>query len=249
MPKNYRSTLNAFKRKLHGSIPKERDDFEPSTILGKIEHGEKVLVLDSNTDLPDNWKDINLREFLPERPGADCEDNVNPSDVGTSEDGFSSDGAELPPASGRERNVHSEEEDEDDEINVSSGPVDLSTINHPLPPRVLIFTTLSLLGLLAVVKKGSVDGTFKSMTKKWKQLFILLVNFKDSWIPIAFGWLPNKTEISYHVFLLLLLSSFRNNSESITKMYGSSSLKLRKIKLDFEVNPKSICKEISISII
>ena len=101
MPKNYRCTLNAFRRKLHGLIPKELDDFDPSIILGKIEHGEKVLILDSNKDLPENWKDIQLSEYLPDNPGEDCvEENINPSDAGISEDSLSSDGAELPPLSG-----------------------------------------------------------------------------------------------------------------------------------------------------
>ena len=99
MPKNYQCTLNAFRRKLHGLIPKELDDFDQSIILGKIEHGEKVLILDSNKDLPENWKDIQLSEYLPDNPGEDCvEENINPSDAGTSEDGLSSDGAELPPS-------------------------------------------------------------------------------------------------------------------------------------------------------
>ena len=103
MPKNYQCTLNAFRRKLHGLIPKELDDFDPSIILGKIEHGEKVLILDSNKDLPENWKDIQLSEYLPDNPGEDCvEENINPSDAGISEDSLSSDGAELPPLSGHQ---------------------------------------------------------------------------------------------------------------------------------------------------
>ena len=61
------------------------------------------------------------------------------------------------------------------------------------PPRVLVFTTVMLLALLAVCRNGSVDGTFKSMSKQWKQLFIMMVEYRGAFIPVAFGWLPDKS--------------------------------------------------------
>ena len=102
--------------------------------------------------------------------------------------------------------------------------------------RVLVFTTERLLGLLALCKRGSVDGTFRSITRFWKQIFILMVEYEGLHIPIAMGWLPDKTAMSYYVFLWLVLSSFKERSEAIHDHYGSSKLKLRKVKCDFEVS-------------
>ena len=98
-----------------------------------------------------------------------------------------------------------------------------------------MFTTLVTIGLLTICKYGSVDGTFKAMTKKWKQLFVFMVNYRGSFLPVAFGWLPDKTSLSYHVFLFLLLQKFKNERDNIVNLYSRGSLKLRKIKLDFEV--------------
>ena len=56
-----------------------------------------------------------------------------------------------------------------------------------LPKRVLVFSTVVLLGLLAVCKYGSVEGTFKAMTKKWKQLFVFMVNYTVFFLPVDFG--------------------------------------------------------------
>ena len=77
MPKICWSTLNAFRRKLHSSIPKDQDDFV-STILDKIEF--KFLTVTNG-----RWKDIMLGEFLADNPVATCMDNDN--NFGLSSDG------------------------------------------------------------------------------------------------------------------------------------------------------------------
>ena len=56
------STLNLHKNRILGSLPKSRDDFDPSSLLSKLDGGEKIVVCDSNTDLPRNWRDIDLKE-------------------------------------------------------------------------------------------------------------------------------------------------------------------------------------------
>jgi hypothetical protein len=101
------------------------------------------------------------------------------------------------------------------------------------PKKVLVFTTLTLLGLLAMCRNGSVDGTFKSMTKMFKQLFIMMVKYEGPFVPIAFGWLPNKHTVSYHIYLLLLLK-FRLENKAVFEIFGRSKLRLKKITLDFE---------------
>ena len=71
-----------------------------------------------------------------------------------------------------------------------------------LPKCVLRFTTLKLLKLFAKSERGSLNGTFKSCCKLWKQQFVFMLKFKKHWIPVIWGWLPDKTEISYKVRLL-----------------------------------------------
>ena len=100
--------------------------------------------------------------------------------------------------------------------------------------RVLVFTTLQLLGLLAVCKRGSVDGTFRCSTTLWKQIFIIMCEVRGVFIPIAICWLPNKNTVSYYAALYLLLSEFDRRREEISGIYGTSDLKLKKIKSDFE---------------
>ena len=89
--------------------------------------------------------------------------------------------------------------------------------------------------MLAVAKHGSVDGTFKAMTKRWRQLFVFMVEWKEVFHPIAFGWLPNKNVVSYHVFLFLVMNKFKHISGSIADYWGRTALKVKKIKSDFEV--------------
>ena len=79
-----------------------------------------------------------------------------------------------------------------------------------LPLRVLVFTTIRLLLFLTMSRRGSVAGTFKVITL---QLFILMVEYRGVHLPVAFGWLPDKSAVSYYddVFLLLVLNTFNDN--------------------------------------
>ena len=128
--------------------------------------------------------------------------------------------------------LHQEINDDGAVISETVDPIEDQVVRNPA--RVLIFTTSLLLSLLAVCKMGSVDGTFKSMTKKWRQLFVFMVNYRGAFIPIAFGWLPNKAPVSYHIFLYLLLSKFLEQSATVSDNFGSSICRLRKVCLDFE---------------
>ena len=62
VPKRVDNTLTLHRNKLLGNVPKRRDEFDPTSLLSKMDGGEKILVLDSLTDLPANWRDIDLRE-------------------------------------------------------------------------------------------------------------------------------------------------------------------------------------------
>ena len=258
MPKRVESTLALHRNKILGTLPKSRDDLDPVCLLSKHEGGETILVLDSNKDLPTNWKQIDLRKEFgcssQDDPGvATADDDDATSDAGTSDagtsdaatsdaatdDGGTSDGVSDDAVTNGDAATDKDlglentdkEDDEYQEVTLNS-TVNLETVGKP--PRVLVFTNLTLLGLLAVCKYGSVDGTFKSMSKQWKQLFVFMVDYKGAFLPVAFGWLPDKRPVSYHVFLLLLLIKFKAESDGIGKIYCRTALKLKKVKLDFE---------------
>ena len=72
------------------------------------------------------------------------------------------------------------------------------------------------------------------MTRLWKQCFVLMLDFRGTSLPVAFGWLANKEYISYYCFMFLVLQAFHSNKEAINAITGRTSLKLRRIRCDFE---------------
>ena len=54
------SGMNLHRLNLLGNVPKNRDEFDPSKLLNKLEGGSKVIVKDSNKDLPPNWWKLDL---------------------------------------------------------------------------------------------------------------------------------------------------------------------------------------------
>ena len=79
-----------------GSLPTSRDDFDPTSLLGKMEGGEKIIFMDSNKDLPKDWKTIDLKETfgVPNKSSVDAlidvdvptTDDATSDDVGTTDD-------------------------------------------------------------------------------------------------------------------------------------------------------------------
>ena len=233
MPRRVDNTLNTHRTKILGNFPKHRDEFQPETLLRRMEGGGNILVMDSKTDLPPRWRVMDVRR---EYGGGDTNHfNVGQPDTDTQSSGLSGD--EVPDSAGELRvGGHSDVELHDDD-DYDDG-VDVEEEGYPAngPKRVLLFTTVMMLGLLAKCKWASVDGTFKSSSRQWKQLFVMLCNYQGTWLPIAFGWLPDKSFASYQIFLILLLEAFRNNSTRIQSIYGRNKLKVKKVKMDFEVN-------------
>ena len=82
------STLNLHKNRILGSLPKSCDDFDPSSLLSKLDGGEKIVVCDSNTDMPRNWRDVDLNEAFGSLGGdvPDTEPNAASADEGISSD-------------------------------------------------------------------------------------------------------------------------------------------------------------------
>ena len=162
---------------IYGSTPRSRDEVNPIDFFEKV-YGEKhdVVVLDSNS-MSDGW-----REALTENnPDSEFEWEKVTSEI----------------------IAINEEMNNDDDIDDSSDNVEEEPMKD-LPKRVLVFTSLKLLKQLARNLKCSVDGTFKSCCSLWKQQFILMIKDRGVWLPIAFGWLPDKSETSYRIFFFLL---------------------------------------------
>ena len=227
MPKRVDNTLILYRNKILGNVPTHRNEFDPESLLTRMEGGEKIIVMDSLEDLPANWRTIDLKEEygLKDDRGDDQQD--------TQSSGLSDAVSDSDPEEVRQHSSDSEVGEEND------GEEDITaTADPPLkaPKRVMLFTTVMLLGLLAKCRWGSVDGTFKSSTKHWKQLFVMLCCYEGAWIPIAFGWLPDKSFNSYLIFLILLMEAFRAQSSEIKTIFGKSKLKLKKVKMDFELN-------------
>ena len=63
-----------------------------------------------------------------------------------------------------------------------------------------------------------------------------MLEYKGSFLPMAMAWLPDKTALSYYTCLALLLLAFKEKKDEIQSMYGRSTLRLRKIKCDFEAS-------------
>ena len=60
LSKKIQSGMNLHRSNILGKVPKHRDDFDPSSLLQKLEGGSKVIVKDSNKDLPANWWKMDL---------------------------------------------------------------------------------------------------------------------------------------------------------------------------------------------
>ena len=87
LPVRMESTLHNHRNKLLGTLPKSRDEFDPLSLLSKLEGGEKILVLDSNKDLSKDWRTMDMMEAFGLQSK---DDNGHPNLF--SIDGVSSDG-------------------------------------------------------------------------------------------------------------------------------------------------------------
>ena len=195
-----------------GPTPRSRNSFNPDDFLNKI-YGEKdgTIVLDSNK-LGENWRD--------EIDKTNTNSNFNWTNMNENlrriEEEFHNDDADNE-ATLEEGTL---EEEPDDESN-------LDVLDKDLPKRVLIYTSLKLLKQLSRNKKSSVDGTFKSSSKLWTQQFIWMTKSKGFWMPCAFGWLPDKSEISYKIFFYLI----QKKMEEL-----GLNLLVKSVLCDFEIN-------------
>ena len=139
--------------------------------------------------MPPRWFTITLDQFKEEtetggKAGAGV-GSVASSDAMTSDDGLSQD---VPHASPINVDLQSLQESLLSTSNCHNLD-DVDEASVATPERVLVFTTIALLGLLALAKRGSVDGTFKCMSRLWHQLFVLMVEYRGDWFPVSANYL------------------------------------------------------------
>ena len=162
LPKKMESTLNLHKSRILGSLPKSRDEFDPLSLLTKLDGGDKVMVCDSNRDLPKNWKEMDIKEAFGNVED-EAADNINPDlassdDCASTDEGMSSD--DGPAVINEDDGVI----DNDDYQDVLMNTISVEATNSP--KRVLVFTTMVLLGLLGVCKYGSMtDKDFRDFVR------------------------------------------------------------------------------------
>ena len=140
------ATLGNYKTRALGNIPRKRSQFNPHALLGQLENGRNVKVLDSNTDdLPKNWKQMNIEEeygaILKNKKQSNQADEHVVDEAQPAGDGPGDDFG-------------------DDVVDVTQHAGDIQDVLDK-SEWVLVFTTVKLLALVGLVTRESVDGTFK----------------------------------------------------------------------------------------
>ena len=179
-----------------GPMPKNRSEFEPNKFIKRVLKSSKMITLDSN-NLDENWRSIidrrnpetqyDWEKLSDEMRSFEDEDETEEDIVGEEPNDSATHGESS--------------EGFDDDCETESV--------KDLPKRVLAYSSIKLLKLFGMCTRGSVDGTFKSSCKIWKQQFIFMLKYKGHWIPCVWGWLPDKSETSYKVFLHLIQSKLK----------------------------------------
>ena len=184
-----------------GPTPRSRNDFDPLNFLEKVfGNDDEFIVLDSN-NLDASWR----KDIEDVNEGTEFHWEKFDESVRNIETQFHLDESDTCSANQANTEVHEKD----------------------LPKRLLIYTSKTLLARLSLNLKCSVDGTFKSSSKLWAQQFIMMSKSKGYWIPTCFGWLPDKSEISYKVFFLLL----KKKMDEL-----GLSTKIKSLLCDFELN-------------
>ena len=185
--------LLRIREKIIGPMPRSRDRFDPRHFLKKI-YGKnhKVEVLDSNK-LSENWEElVNKANPNSHYNWNNLNDNVRSYEDSVEEDDQGNDmDDERVSDSVTIEDIGSDEE--------ADRPEEPPSPSKKLPKRILAFTSKKLLNLFSQSDRGSLDGTFKSCCKMWSQQFVWMLKYNHHWIPVVWGWLPDKTETSYKV--------------------------------------------------
>ena len=101
--------------------------------------------------------------------------------------------------------------------------------------RVILMSTKDCLKNLANAKTICGDGTFKITPAPWKQVMIISAEIiEDVWVPVAFGYLPDKKKDTYNMFFGLLKEALTKNGFELSAQY---------FMRDFETNLRNCAKD------
>ena len=94
--------------------------------------------------------------------------------------------------------------------------------------RIILFSTTTQLRRLARASTFCMDGTFKITPKPWAQVAIISAEISpDTWVPIAFGLLPDKKLDTYtHFFMAIKTAVMKEGLELAAEHFMA----------DFEIN-------------
>ena len=154
-----------------------------------------VIVKDSDKDLKDNWKEKLKKTNVNTKYNWD----QNDGDLRAYEEHEEHDIA-------NEKTPEEVNDDNDNENSKEKTSQKETNSKNKKPKRVLVYTTKKLLKQLAKNLKTSLDGTFKSCCKLWGQSFIWVFKQRGYWVPVCWGWLPDKTELSFYTICPILVN-------------------------------------------
>ena len=173
-----------------GKMPRGREHFNPKELLKRLHgrKGEKVVILDSN-NLDDGWEEKIMKtnpnsaykwdNFSEEMK--EYEDSEGNDDENSGQDEKQDVSIDEGISETEEVTVEDLGPEEDTEkTDTNENKKETSKENKKLPERVLAYSTEELLKLFELAERSSVDGTFKSICKLWKQQFIWMLKVKGT---------------------------------------------------------------------
>ena len=173
-----------------GKMPRGREHFNPKELLKRLHgrKGEKVVILDSN-NLDDGWEEKimktnpnsaykwdNFSEEMKEYEDSEGNDDENSGQDEKQDVSIDEGISETEEVTVEDLGPEEDTEKTDNNENKK----ETSKENKKLPKRVLAYSTEELLKLFELAERSSVDGTFKSICKLWKQQFILMLKVKGT---------------------------------------------------------------------
>ena len=203
---NMSRNMRMRRKKEHGPLPKNRDEFDPEVVIKETLGGQKVILLDSNKDLDKKFYK-KLENFKNDKTvTGDTSVDDNEAMIGL--------------------------------VDYSDSSIE-SNEDTNKPKRVIAFTTKLLLTLFNQ-RKSSGDGTFKISPLLWKQLYVVMIKFSGSWVPVFYALLPDKSQESYFTMFYMLKKQLKElnlpfNIESLRTDFEIAEMKAAAAALNVEV--------------
>ena len=196
--------MRYIRSKEHGPLPKNRNDFDPEAVVKDAVGGRKVIIMDSNKLLDDEFY-VKLNDFKNDitEYDEDLDQYIRDGESEHEEESFSEEDAEKSVEANRivDYSSSSNESGNDD--------IPLESTCRKNPKRIIAYSTKKLLKIFNQ-RKSSGDGTFKICPALWKQLYIVMVKFGNSWIPVCYALLPDKCKETYFTFFYMVRKQIKS---------------------------------------